>query len=58
MAPAACPECGNTDLMYDEVDIGVGIQHGPAYCNLCGWNEDVLDDWPSDFDGMDDFVDL
>jgi hypothetical protein len=33
-----CPNC-KTECDRDEVDIGVGIQHGPWQCNECGWIE-------------------
>lgn len=31
-----CPIC-HTDLVYDEVDIGVGIQTMNYRCGCCGW---------------------
>lgn len=33
-----CPECGEACDRV-EVDIGVGIQYGPALCPFCGWSE-------------------
>lgn len=35
-----CPKCGLETLQWDEVDIGVGIQRGPAFCVNpdCGWD--------------------
>jgi len=36
---AKCPKCGSATT-HEEVDIGVGIQHGPARCDACGWNQD------------------
>ena len=37
-----CPKCG-TECWRDEVDIGVGTQYGPWYCDNCGWSqEDTL----------------
>ena len=38
-----CPVCGG-ELNHDEVDIGVGVQHGPEYCIDCGWCADSGDD--------------
>lgn len=34
-----CPRCGS-ELLFDEVDIGVGIQRGNYRCDNCGWNEE------------------
>ena len=31
-----CPRCGET-IIYDEVDIGVGMMRGNACCDVCGW---------------------
>jgi len=33
-----CPECG-AGCSRDEVDVGVGVLHGPWGC-ACGWSED------------------
>lgn len=33
-----CPQCGERCDRID-VDIGVGIQYGPASCPVCGWSE-------------------
>lgn len=33
-----CPKCGR-ECDRDEVDVGVGIIHGPYGC-VCGWSED------------------
>lgn len=33
-----CPACGG-QLQRIEVDIGVGIQYGPAHCRDCAWQE-------------------
>lgn len=38
MTGSKCPECGE-ELDRIEVDIGVGIQYGPAQCYHCGWSE-------------------
>ena len=37
-----CPKC-DTELTYDEVDIGVGTIKGNFYCPGCGWTpeEDI-----------------
>ena len=37
----SCPECKGP-LEWEEVDIGVGIRRGPAWCDNidCGWEED------------------
>ena len=35
-----CPECGNDECERDEVDVGVGVIHGPWGCPSCGWSED------------------
>lgn len=45
----ACPKCG-APLSHHEVDIGVGIQQGPAFCEDCGWSAPeldygLIDDW-------------
>jgi ribosomal protein S27AE len=40
-----CPRCGS-DLEYDEVDIGVGIQRGNPGCPDCHWvpgEDEVVD---------------
>ncbi len=34
-----CPECALESLDRDEVDVGVGVMSGPAFCNACGWSE-------------------
>lgn len=36
--PEECPRCGGP-LERDEVDIGVGVQTGPAGCPSCFWTE-------------------
>jgi hypothetical protein len=46
-----CPECGNPDLDWDEVDIGVGVQKGNYGCRDCGWCE-------SRYDDMDNFIEI
>ena len=33
-----CPKCGS-EVASEEVDIGVGTMHRPAYCNECGWSQ-------------------
>lgn len=33
-----CP-CCDCPCDRDEVDIGVGVQYGPWFCNGCGWSE-------------------
>lgn len=47
-----CPQCGSTDQTWrDEVDIGVGVLHGPLHCNACHYVE------PSAYDDdLDDFA--
>ena len=42
-----CPECGEDALIRDEVDIGVGIQYGPAHCEACHYDEasKAMDFW-------------
>ncbi len=34
-----CPHC-DTELDYDEVDIGVGTMRGNYRCPVCGWSPD------------------
>ena len=34
-----CPKCGS-GTTREEVDIGVGMMHGPARCNNCGWSQE------------------
>ncbi len=34
-----CPKCGE-ECHRDEVDVGVGVIHGPYGCPGCGWSED------------------
>lgn len=34
-----CPKCGSTNVMQDEVDIGVGTMRGPLGCLDCGYDE-------------------
>jgi hypothetical protein len=34
-----CPRCGADDCWRDEVDVGIGVMHGPYGCP-CGWSED------------------
>lgn len=36
-----CPECGYPHCWRDEVDVGVGVIHGPYGCPECGWSEDA-----------------
>jgi len=45
-----CPICGS-DLNYDEVDIGVGIQTGNYRCDCCGWTPDSDEPVTGAFDG-------
>ena len=33
-----CPKCGE-ECYRNEVDVGVGVIHGPYGC-MCGWSED------------------
>jgi transcription elongation factor Elf1 len=33
-----CPKCG-AETTCDEVDIGVGVQKGPARCDNCRWSQ-------------------
>lgn len=33
-----CPHCGMF-VFRDEVDVGVGVIHGPYGCGQCGWSE-------------------
>lgn len=33
-----CPACGSEECWREEVDVGVGIIHGPWGCP-CGWSE-------------------
>jgi len=33
-----CENCG-AECIRDEIDVGVGIIHGPYGCNSCGWSE-------------------
>ncbi len=39
MSDRSCPKCGG-ETTCEEVDIGVGIQQGPARCDCCGWSQD------------------
>lgn len=39
MPTEICPKC-NGPTSYTEVDIGVGIQYSPAWCDGCGWKEE------------------
>jgi hypothetical protein len=32
-----CPKCGE-ECSRDEVDVGVGVLHGPWGCPGCGWS--------------------
>lgn len=34
-----CPNCGG-ECECDEVDIGVGVLHGPYGCPACHWSQD------------------
>ena len=36
-----CPVCGNENLCYDEVDIGVGTITGNYSCPECGWCQET-----------------
>jgi len=36
--PDICPKCG-AEVTRDSVDIGVGVQFGPARCDCCGWRQ-------------------
>lgn len=50
-----CPVC-DSNLSYDEVDIGVGVQTGNYRCDCCGWsperdNEDYWEEVTGKFDG-------
>jgi len=33
-----CPICG-AEVTRDSVDIGVGVQFSPAWCDNCGWHQ-------------------
>ena len=33
-----CPKC-DSELSYDEVDIGVGLMKGDYHCDVCGWTD-------------------
>ena len=35
-----CPNCGETGLWRESVDVGVGVIYGPYGCDCCGWSED------------------
>ncbi len=48
-----CPECGSP-CEYDEVDIGVGVQRGPAACSECGWSESFASGEVDDEDENED----
>lgn len=37
-----CPTC-DSELNYDEVDIGVGVQTGNYRCDNCGWTPEQED---------------
>jgi len=41
-----CPHCGAA-CDREEVDVGVGVIHGPLGCRDCGWSE-----WP-EYDSRD-----
>ena len=34
-----CPKCSD-ETWREEVDIGLGVIHGPFGCSSCGWSED------------------
>jgi len=36
-----CSKCGSMDIHRDEVNIGVGVQYGPLFCNECGHDEAI-----------------
>lgn len=46
-----CPKCNSSGCVRDEVDIGVGIQHGPWQCTECGYTQgaDVMAEFPELF---------
>lgn len=41
-ADEPCPKCG-WQLSHHEIDVGVGIIEGPAFCEACGWFEPERD---------------
>lgn len=47
--PEKCPRCGG-ELTRDAVDIGVGVQYGPAGCPDCYWLENKADGLPLNAD--------
>ena len=46
-----CPNCGE-GCGRDEVDVGVGMMHGPWGCGACGWSEDSYYDSSNTEDGL------
>ena len=46
-----CPNCGRC-CARDEVDVGVGVMHGPWGCGGCGWSEDPYYDSSNAEDGL------
>lgn len=48
-----CPECGEP-CDRDEVDVGVGVIHGPWWCPDCGWAtpDDYTVVWELTDDGL------
>ena len=52
MGDPSCPRCGSLEVeeMHDEVDIGVGVQHGPSsyLCLRC----DHAWDYSVDLEGL------
>jgi hypothetical protein len=48
-----CPKC-STECYRDEVDVGVGIIHGPYGCPGCGWSESEEYDLSDSKDPVDE----
>lgn len=47
-----CPLCASPIADRPEVDVGVGVIHGPWHCFDCGWSEPWL--YPNDDDADPD----
>jgi hypothetical protein len=53
MIARVCPKCG-AECHRDEVDVGVGIIHGPWGCPDCGWSADAEYDLSAGRDPVDE----
>lgn len=55
-ASTVCPDCKFDSLDWQEVDIGVGVMKGPAWCinPECGWGEETGTNLISEIDAHDE----